>query len=308
MFLRGSDPPRIAFRRFLCRVSVYCTILLQSAGCSISNLNTEARQERGLVVVLPGIEGKSLWNVNIARGLDDGGVDCGIEIFEWGTAVPFGMLINLADEGRNYRVAKVLSERILEYQRRHPGRPVHLVGHSGGAGIAIMAVEELPRDSRINSMVLLAAAVSPQHDLRRALGHVKLGIYNYFSERDIGLLQVGTSVFGTMDRRFGASAGAVGFVRPEFLRDSDNALYEKLHQIRWRPTMRIHGNAGGHSDWADRRFVRRFLAPVLIDASSKRSIVDRIDLPIAGAGAIPPRSPVAAQARLPDGGGSDSPD
>ncbi|MCZ6816441.1 MAG: hypothetical protein O7F76_07030 [Planctomycetota bacterium] len=304
MFLTGSGPGRITFRCFLCRVLVSSTILIPSAGCSIADLNTEVRRQRGLVIVLPGIEGKSVWNLNIARGLDDGGVDHGIEIFEWGTQVPFGMLINLTDQGRNYRVAKELSERILEYQGRYPGRPVHLVGHSGGAGIAIMAVEQLPKDARIAGMVLLAAAVSPKHDLRGALERVDYGIYSYFSDRDIGLLKVGTTLFGTMDRRYEASAGAVGFVHPQFLRDSDHSLYEKLHQIRWRPAMRAYGNAGGHAGWTRRRFVRKCLATVIIDTSSRRTAFDWNDRPFPGFGAFRDRDAVSvaddASARLPD--------
>lgn len=313
MNLRHEAPSGRRPARFpLCRLVCFLTVLLPMFGCSISELDTVERLERGLVIVLPGIEGRSIWNVNIARGLDDGGVDHGIEIFDWGTAVPFGMLINLTDQDRNCRVAKALDDRILEYQDRHPGRPVQLVGHSGGAGIAIMAVEQLPRERQIASMVLLGAAVSPQHDLRQALRRTDHGIYNYFSDRDIGLLKVGTSLFGTMDRRFGASAGALGFVRPRFLREADNALYDKLHQIRWRPVMRVHGNAGGHADWTNRRFVRRYLAPVIVDTSSKWKIVDRNRPGRSGRGSLASRGSEAARentaARLPDRKGLALPD
>lgn len=245
-----------------------CCAALLGSGCSVADLSTTDRMERGLVTVLPGIEGRSRWNVNIARGLDEGGVELGIEIYDWGTSVPLGMLINLTDQERNRRAAEALRDHILAYRAEHPGKPVHLVGHSGGAGLAVMAVEMLPRDSGVTSLVLLAPALSPQHDLRRALRRTEAGIYNYYSKNDIGFLTLGTSVFGTMDRRYGASAGAIGFTRPRFFKRTDDALYDKLHQIRWNRRMRRYGHSGGHTGWADRRFVRRYLAPLISDLSS----------------------------------------
>ena len=44
---------------------------------------------------------------------------------------------------RNRQQATLLAERIRQYQRQYPDRPVHLVAHSGGAGIAAMAMERL---------------------------------------------------------------------------------------------------------------------------------------------------------------------
>ena len=167
-------------------------------------------------------------------------------------------------------MAGALRDRIMHYRKRHPGRPFHLVGHSGGGGVAILAVEQLPRDAPLTSIVLLAPALSPRHDLRRALRRTETGIYNYYSNRDIGYLGVGTTVFGTIDRRHGASAGAVGFERPRFFRPADDALYDKLHQIPWKPAMRRHGHTGGHTGWAQRRFVARYLGPLITDLSNTR--------------------------------------
>ncbi|MFQ5423566.1 MAG: esterase/lipase family protein [Phycisphaerae bacterium] len=238
------------------------------SGCSIADLQTADRMDRGLVIILPGIEGRSRWNLDLARGLDEGGVDLGIEIYDWGTAVPFGLLINLTDKARNRRVATELSRRILRYRAKHPGRPVHLIGHSGGAGVALMAVEALPAEARVTSVILLAAAVSPNLDLRRTLRRTEHGVYNYYSDRDIGYLKLGTSMFGTMDRRYGPSAGAVGFRKPRFFKGADDALYDKLHAIRWRPAMRRYGHDGGHTDWTGRPFVRHYLAPLIRSLSA----------------------------------------
>lgn len=236
------------------------------AGCSIEDLRTADRLERGLVVVLPGIEGKSRYNIDIARGLDDGGVEMAIQIFDWTTEVPGGLLLNLADVERNRRMAEVLSSCILQYRFHHPRQPVHLVAHSGGAGVAIMALESLPQDVQVETTILLAAAVSPAYDLRAALERTRHGIYNYYSEYDKVLLDVGTRIFGTMDRVRGRAAGSVGFRLPPGLTDPrSEALYRRLYNVSWQPEMREHGNRGGHVDWANRRWVRDYLGPLIND-------------------------------------------
>ncbi|MBN2560058.1 MAG: hypothetical protein JXQ75_03915 [Phycisphaerae bacterium] len=254
----------------LLRVFLFVCLLLVSAGCSIRDLQTRERMERGLVVILPGIEGRSQLNVNLARGLDEGGVGMCIEIFDWGTTMPGGMLVNLADYDRNLRLAERLKWRLLRYRRLCPGRPILLIGHSAGGGMALMATEALPRDVELTSVILLAPAVSPTYDLRRALRRTQYGIFNFYSEHDRGYLVLGTSLFGTVDRRYGPSAGAVGFERPKLDDPEVDALYAKLHQVRWRPEMRADGHGGGHTGWTDRRFVRRHLAPLVNDLSSQR--------------------------------------
>jgi len=233
------------------------------SGCSVDDLKTEDRLVKGLVVILPGIEGRSIYNYNLARGLAEGGVKAGIEIHEWGTTVPGGLMVNLTDYERNMEQARALKDRVLEYQRAYPGRGVHLIGHSGGGGLAVMALEQMPRDARITSAILLAAAISPKHDLREALRHTQYGIFNYYSPLDVGFLGVGTSVFGTMDRSFTLAAGATPFERPTDLNSEDQKLYARLHQIRWTESMADSGHLGDHFGWTHRGFVRQYLAPLV---------------------------------------------
>jgi len=240
--------------------------ILASSGCSVADLNTAQRQERGLVMVLPGIEGKSQYNIDIARGLDEGGVKMAIEIFDWTTEIPGGALINLTDLERNRRMAEVLSSCILQYRFHHPHQPVHMVAHSGGAGVAILTLEALPQDADVSSAILLAAAVSPTYDLRPALLRTRYGIYNYYSAYDKFLLDIGTRVFGTIDRVHGPAAGTMGFRMPWDMKEpQDQALYRKVHNISWQPEMREHGNGGGHVDWANRQWVSYYLASLIND-------------------------------------------
>jgi pimeloyl-ACP methyl ester carboxylesterase len=176
------------------------------------------------------------------------------------------MMINLADYPRNQRVATQLRDDILDYRREYPRRPVHLVGHSGGGGLAVLAVEQLPVEQPVSSVVLLAPAISPGYDLSQALRRTQFGIFNYYSELDAVLLRAGTMLAGTIDRRHAQAAGAVGFETPKGLDSAGVRLYgRKLHQIKWEPEMRWYSHFGGHMDWTHRPFVRRYLA-VLIDS------------------------------------------
>lgn len=242
-----------------------CSILLffAAAGCSLNDLATPERRDRGLVIVLPGIEGPSYWNHNIARGLAEGGVDGAIEIYDWGTPVPGGLLINIADLERNRAQAARLRDYIVVYRRTHPTQGVHIIGHSGGGGIAVMAVEMLPEDQQVSTVILLAPALSPEYDLAPALRRTSGGIFNYYSQLDKALLGAGTTVAGTMDRKYTPAAGAVGFVVPKSSDSPQASAYRKLVQIEWSPSMRFHGNYGDHMGWAARGFVRRYIAPLI---------------------------------------------
>jgi len=262
-----------AHARCIALAGLTCLLLL-GAGCRLpERLHTARRYEHGIVFILPGIEGRSIWNRNVALGLDEGGVASAIEIYDWTTGLPGGFVVNLADLQRNREQARRLAERIVQYRDEHPRGTVHLVGHSGGAGIAVMALEALPAGRQIERAILLAPALSPTHDLAAALGHTRFGIYNFFSPRDVGLLVVGTSVFGQMDREHGISAGAIGFHAPPDASDEDRALYRaRLRQVRWTPRMKLVGADGSHIGWTSRRFASEYLAPIIRESEAARPL------------------------------------
>ncbi len=256
----GVTFPAAATARFVAMVS--CA--LACAGCSVGNLQKPQRYDRGLVIILPGIEGRSIWNANIGQGLAQGGVPSAMEIYDWTLAWSATWLVNLADESRNREHAAEIARRIVSYQKRYPGRPVHLVGHSGGGGVAVFALEALPMENAITSALLLAPALSPEYDLRKALRRTRHGIWNFYSSQDVGFLRVGTTLFGTIDREHGSAAGAVGFREPFGLSDEGLRLYRtRLHQVCYSERMARSGHSGGHTGWASREFVRTWLAPLV---------------------------------------------
>lgn len=193
------------------------SVLLAIAGCDeMAGMSKSkvAAASKGLVIILPGIEGESGANHDIRRGLKKGGVDMRIVIHNWGNPIPgLGMLLNQTDVAGNRRAGGRLAQKIAEYQRKYPGRPIFLIGHSGGTGIAIFALEKLRGvgGRPIEGVILLASSVSASHPLGRALAMTNRGILNVYNRQDTAMLKDGTGMFGNVDGGHGPSAGLHGF-------------------------------------------------------------------------------------------------
>ncbi len=231
---------------------------------------TSDRMQRGLVVVLPGIEGRGYLNEQICRGLADGGVNWAIEIDDWTSS--WGPLYNLRSEKRNRRKAGDLVERIKRYRVAFPERPVVLLGHSGGGAIAIWASEMLGKNDKVKGVILINVAISREYDLAKALEHTTDGIINYYSGNDWVLLGLGTTVYGTMDGKHGSSAGKEKFLAPTDLPQA----YRKLYQVGWDMEMIKTGHLGGHFSSSSTRFVSRYVAPLVMAEQWSEQLVKNI--------------------------------
>ncbi len=217
----------------------------------------------GLTLVLPGIEAESVFTYGMCDGLHQGGVRGAIRVFNWGLEFPGGYLANITRLDRNRRRAGDIAREICRYQDAYPGRPVHLVAQSGGAGIAVFAAEALPEGRRIDSIVLLGAALSPTYDLSGALARTRKGLLNSYSTRDTFVLGWGTRIFGTTDRKFTRAAGCTGFQMPANLSAEARRLYdEKLIQLPWMPEMADTGrHYGGHISCGCETHLAEHVAP-----------------------------------------------
>jgi pimeloyl-ACP methyl ester carboxylesterase len=224
------------------------------------------RVEKGYTIILPGVEGTSWFNISIARGLVDAGHESAIEISDWTTGYWPMFVYHLMALERNRTQAREIAARIAAYQDRYPGRPVTLIGHSGGAAMAVLVLEALPEDRRVTQGVLLAGALSPDYDLSTALSRTERGISNFYSGGDVLYLVAGTLALGTLDRQHAVSAGAVGFRTPAHLSDERKAWYESLlHEEPYRFEMFRSLNFGGHFGPANRKFVADWVAPRLVE-------------------------------------------
>ena len=222
------------------------------------SLMSVSRMDHGLVVILPGIEGCSTINDGIARGLVAANIRHAVCIRDWRRYRPWSPL-HMVSLKHNRQQAALLAEQILTYQQEFPGRPIHLIGHSAGAGMALFILEALPEQVQIDSVILLAAAVSRSFPVDSVLSKTRDGIWNFYSPLDFPTVGIGTAVFGTMDRRHSVSAGALGF-DVKHARDCSGPL---LRQVRYRWRMAESWNFGGHFGWTNAAFVRRHLAPIV---------------------------------------------
>src|SRR5262245_8641941 len=87
---------------------------------SLRDLSDPERQSHGLVIILPGIEGRSSLTANIARGLADAGIRCAVVIHDWTSGAWPLFLYHLRALERNRQAASLIAERIREYQANWP--------------------------------------------------------------------------------------------------------------------------------------------------------------------------------------------
>jgi len=231
--------------------------VLVATGCNDLNADkpylTKERKENGLILILPGIEGESGFNHDIMRGLELSGSYRAVMIYHWGRPIPLlGMVLNQVDIIGNRLAGKSIAQLIEHYQDMYPNRPVHIIGHSGGGGIAVFAAEELSEGRRLDGLVLLSASIAENYDLTKALRHCKNGIVNFYNPSDTGLLGVGTTIMGTVDGSRGASAGLNGFKR----------TFGKLYQRR----ISTSGGGGSHDAATKPQFVNRYVAPWVLSS------------------------------------------
>ena len=229
----------------------------------LAELRAEERLKRGLVVVLPGIQSRSSITVDMVRGLVDGGVDCGIEIWDWTTGWWPLFVYHMNATRRNRAVARRFAHRLALVRRTRPDIPVHLVGYSGGAGLALWILEQLPEDTPLTSAVLLAPAVSPHYDLRPALRRTRRGVWVCSSHLDYFFLTFGTCVVGNLDGPNTTSAGFAGFAGHGTGVRGDGGAHPQYRPIRYEATMAASGHLGGHFGWVNRLFAAERLAPLL---------------------------------------------
>lgn len=218
----------------------------------------EAHLDQGLVLILPGIEGRSFLNRAILNGLVDSGLPHAMEVVDWTTGNKFLTLYHLRAWRRNLRIARQIAQRIVDYQTEYPGRPVWIVGHSGGGAMALLIAEALPDDHRLTGLILLAAAISPRFDLTNALRHVERGIWNFHSWLDFLFVGLGTTIFGTVDGWHMPAAGMWGFGRRPQPADGP-----ALTQACYHPRHVFAFNLGGHFGCVHRVFVSEHVAKIM---------------------------------------------
>lgn len=248
----------------MCRRPVALLLWVGCFGIFAGDLGATKRpapRRDGVVFVVGGVGGFDFLGAAAQRALPRAGVKHEIRDFIW-THGRGQLFRDLQDVRYLLRKADQLADEVMHVKAEDPGRPVYLVGKSGGAGLVLAAAERLPPGT-VERIILLSAAVSPRYDLRVALRATKGEIVSFYSVYDQFILNWGTTQFGTVDRTFGASAGLHGFVVPPHLGAEDRALYDRLVQVPWQPAMVFEGNFGNHAGTSSPGFVAREVSPWL---------------------------------------------
>lgn len=222
------------------------------------SMHNQDRLNEGLILVLPGIDGCTTVCDNIARGLDAAGTDSAVEVYDWRSFRGWNPL-HLATIRKNKQQAHNISQRLQQYRCEFPGRPISLIGHSAGAGIALFVMKTLPKSFIVDHVILLAAAVSRRFEANQLAESTCGGIWNFSSRRDLPTVGLGTLIFGTVDRRHAVSAGALGFAPVA----SESGKTSMLREVRYSPGMARSWNFGGHFGCTNAAFVERYVAPII---------------------------------------------
>jgi hypothetical protein len=218
-----------------------------------------ATQPSPFLLHLPGIGGIKWSDRQFVRGLHDANFAGTIQVFDW-TANDPGMDALLAYK-RNHNQARKIAGILAQRRAADPAGKLLLTSHSGGGGLAIWALEDLPPGVMVDDALLMSPALSPTYDLSRALSHVSGHLYVFSSLADLFVLGTGTRVFGTIDGVKTDAAGRVGFIQPA---TADPQQYKKLISEPYDPSWMKYNDFGDHIGGMTRLFSRNVLAPLLL--------------------------------------------
>jgi hypothetical protein len=243
-------------RGVLTPVFFVCIVYGISRGDADQNAS---RFAHSYLIHLPGIAGPTYFDGELVRGLQSGGYDGRIEIYDWTEADPG--LAALWSRQRNEREAAAIADKIVSIFKSDPLAQITVTAHSGGVGVAVWALERLPKGVQVQTMLLLSGALSPQYDLSKALRHVCGKAYSFSSVNDAVVLGAGTRMFGTIDGVDCDAAGRVGFSTPP---GADPAAYQKLVPRPYQQAWIKLGNIGDHIGTLQTLFAQHVLAPLVL--------------------------------------------
>ncbi len=257
MTRRSSTQASLPRRCVLCLLS----LMAPAVGCqSFHNQLSVDRLSQGYALILPGILGEQGWDHNVASALERSTYAGAIEVRDW-TLGPLMFGWNMFDS----RAVDEITDRIQTYQVLYPGRPVFLIGHSGGCRMVVQTLESLPEGAAIEKAVLLAPCMSSKYDLRLAMSRTRSGICAFSSGLDIPISVPLTGLRGLAVGELCLAAATVGFRPPDELSEHERQCYQRqLQQHRYSWEMLGQGHPGGHFGWTTPSFISAHVVPQLV--------------------------------------------
>jgi hypothetical protein len=260
------------------RLLVSIPLLWAAAGCQAVHPAPAQALPLGstYLIHLPGIAGDTPFDRWWMDALDEGGAADRSRLYDWTCNDPG--IDALQAQDRNRGQAKIVAGLIASRLRADPAAKIVLTAESGGTGIAVWALEALPKDLMVDNVLLIAPALSPKYNLTLALRHVRRKAYYFSSPGDWFILGIGTQLFGTMDGKNTQGAGYTGFEKPA---NADPGQYKKLVEMKYDPAWIRWGDWGNHTGGMSIAFARHFLAPLLARESRADQAVPATRLSVA---------------------------
>lgn len=240
--------------------SVYGLLILVTftAGCEQNAPVGPLSPGSTYLLHLPGVAGDTMVDRAWMSALKRAGAADAVELFDWTCHDPG--IDALQAYSRNHREADKIAKLIAARAAANPTGHIILTAESGGAALAVWALESLPRQVRVDRVLLVQPALSPGYDLSKALKHVKRNMYYTSSPGDWFVLGLGTRVFGTSDGEKTDAAGLVGFRAPP---TANARQYGKLVELKYNPAWILWGDFGSHTGGLSTSLAYHVLAPLL---------------------------------------------
>lgn len=247
-------------------------ILIATAGVGCSQMSPDGPQSdqvssHGDIYYLDGAGGDGLisnWGRGVKSGMEMAGFNGTFVEPHWETGM--GVFADqVASDAYKRQKASEVAAKISKAKAKYPNAPVTLMGLSAGTAVAVFTLEALPSNCMVDNVVLLGASIASDYDLTNALRHVSGRLFLFTSEKD-AVLNFAVPIAGTADRQSGdiPSAGLDGFTLPPGASPFTRRIYSKITNIVWRSSFEKDGDWGGHTDTTQPRFVRDYIAPLVL--------------------------------------------
>ena len=246
-------------KQALWMVVAVAVLAISLGGCDVlgnSKYVTPEREARGMIYVLPGIQGPDGHYQHVRDGLVAAGVTCAIKIHPWGCDIPgMNLLVNQTDTKDDRQWGQTIAKEIMAYQREYPGRYVAIIGQSGGGGVAVFTAESLANlgGKNIDSIVMLDASLSTDYNMSKAASKCSNGIVNFWYSKDTAMLVAGTGMFGNVDGGHGSSAGQTPIT----------GRWPNLYQVRITSRM-VKPWSDAHFADTTQAFATQYIAPWIL--------------------------------------------
>ena len=195
---------------------------------------------------------------SVETGLRKAGYKGAFQRFSWSAFLgpAHDHLIN----AKSGLLAGQLARRIEQARAENPYAPINVMGLSAGTSLVLLALEKLDEDVKVDNVVLFSSSVSCEHNLGKAMRHVKRNLYATTSPHDPIL----TTLPVNADGKSGAPAGRGGFRLPRGVTRETLCAYQRVINLPWQPSYLGFGWNGNHTSVTGSEFVAAVIAPRIL--------------------------------------------